>query len=67
MTDLERQRLLPIAEAAKQRGVSTKHLLRLVRSEPGAPPLYKLGRRKLGVKAGDLIDWNEASKQPTAA
>ena len=66
MTDaLERERLLRTAEAAKLVGFSTKHLLRLVNSEEGAPQPYRLGRRHLAFKVGHLLDWIERSKQPT--
>lgn len=63
----ERQRLIPITEVAKYRGLSPKHTLRMLRQDPKAPAIYQLGKRAMGCQLGDVLDWNEASKQTNAA
>ncbi|KFG67146.1 hypothetical protein [Microvirga sp. BSC39] len=55
-TEISRHRVLNTAEAAAFLNFSVVHLRRLYRSG-GVPAPIQLSARKLGWRAGDLIDW----------
>lgn len=54
--DMARHKVLNTVEAAEFVNFSVPHFRRLYRNG-GVPPPIQLGTRKLGWKAGDLIDW----------
>lgn len=54
--DLARHRVLNTAKAAAFVSLSVPHFRRLYRSS-GVPAPIKLSTRRLGWRAGDLIDW----------
>jgi predicted DNA-binding transcriptional regulator AlpA len=53
--EIERHRILDSAQASAFWGVSLPHWRRLYRSRQVPAPI-KIGERKLGWRAGDLID-----------
>ncbi len=61
LPEFSRYKVLDAAEAAAYLGFSISHFRRLYRSG-GVPAPVQLSSRKLGWKAGDLIDW-VASRQ----
>jgi predicted DNA-binding transcriptional regulator AlpA len=54
--DMARHKVLSTAEAAAFLNFSVPHFRRLYRNG-GVPAPLQLSTRKLGWKAGDLIDW----------
>ena len=59
---LERHRILSIEVAARLLGFSTSHLRRLYRTGKFPKPL-QIGSRKLGYKAGLLMDLTNLSQR----
>jgi predicted DNA-binding transcriptional regulator AlpA len=65
--DISRHKVLNTAEAAGFLNFSIPHFRRLYRSG-GVPAPLKLSTRKLGWRAGDLVDWLAARQtRPVAA
>jgi predicted DNA-binding transcriptional regulator AlpA len=54
--DISRHKVLSTAEAASFVGFSIPHFRRLYRNG-GVPAPMQLSTRKLGWRAGDLVDW----------
>ena len=55
-TDLEKSRILNSAQSAKFIGLSIPHFRCLYRCGKAPKPLL-IGDRKLGWRAGDLVQW----------
>lgn len=50
------EKLFTTREAAEYLGVSEAHLQRM-RSEGGGPSFCRIGKRRVGYRAGDLSTW----------
>ena len=64
--EIERHRIFNSAQASAFWGVSRSHWRRLYRSKRVPSPI-KIGERKLGWRAGDLIDGLSARAQSSAS
>ncbi len=62
---IERSRILDSTQASEFWGVSRSHWRRLYRAKQVPSPI-KIGERKLGWRAGDLIDGLSARAQSSA-
>jgi predicted DNA-binding transcriptional regulator AlpA len=62
-TDLGRNRILPTWQSADFTGNSYSEW-RAKYSRGETPPAIRIGKRKLGWRLGDLIDWIEARAEP---
>jgi predicted DNA-binding transcriptional regulator AlpA len=62
---IERSRILVSTQASEFWGVSRSHWRRLYRAKRVPSPI-KIGERKLGWRAGDLIDGLSARAQSSA-
>ena len=64
--DISRHKVLSTAEAAAFLNFSIPHFRRLYRSG-GVPAPLQMSTRKLGWRAGDLVEWLEARQSRAGA
>ena len=64
--DISRHKILNTHQAAAFTGFSVPHFRRLYRSG-GVPAPLQLSERKLGWRAGDLVDWLASRQSRPAA